>query len=218
MTATGDRKQLADFADQRRWVSWQNEPRGKNGKPTKVPYGIGGHKAKADDHATWVTRTRGRSYRAPHHQWRGAAASASNSAISATARPRRGRSRQLSCRWRVRAMGARDHRPVRHLYRKSAPSGTGVEAVLPLSHRRHARVSRRMGMAETGKEFKQRTGADHPPGAEIYFRARYFAVTETASRRHPAASRDRPQTRRSSGCCAEAGPAIARQPEQRASR
>jgi primase-polymerase (primpol)-like protein len=39
-----------------RWIAWRNEPRGKEGKPTKVPYGRGGRPAKADDEATWLVR------------------------------------------------------------------------------------------------------------------------------------------------------------------
>ena len=47
---------LATLAEHARWVTWRNELR--DGKPTKVPYSPrNGHKAKADDPATWGTRT-----------------------------------------------------------------------------------------------------------------------------------------------------------------
>jgi len=43
------------LADELRWVAWRLEPRGD--KLTKVPYGTGGRRAKADDPATWVVRS-----------------------------------------------------------------------------------------------------------------------------------------------------------------
>jgi putative DNA primase/helicase len=46
---------LDDLAPTRRWVAWRNELRGE--KSTKVPYSPGGRKAKADDPATWGTRS-----------------------------------------------------------------------------------------------------------------------------------------------------------------
>jgi predicted P-loop ATPase len=48
---------LDTFAAEPRWVAWCNERRGKSGKPTKVPYSPGGQKAKADNPATWGTRS-----------------------------------------------------------------------------------------------------------------------------------------------------------------
>ena len=47
---------LDALADVARWVAWRNEKRGKEGKPTKVPYGRGGKPAKADDETTWLVR------------------------------------------------------------------------------------------------------------------------------------------------------------------
>jgi hypothetical protein len=41
---------LSDHDDDRRWVAWRQELRGK--KYTKVPYAPGGGKAKADDTPT----------------------------------------------------------------------------------------------------------------------------------------------------------------------
>jgi primase-polymerase (primpol)-like protein len=46
-----------EFASKPYWVGWRNEARGKEGKPTKVPYGAGGRKAKADDPTTWLVRS-----------------------------------------------------------------------------------------------------------------------------------------------------------------
>src|SRR3954452_2956512 len=49
---------LDTLAGDPRWVVWRNELRGKKGKPTKVPYAPGGDgKAKANDPATWGTRS-----------------------------------------------------------------------------------------------------------------------------------------------------------------
>jgi Family of unknown function (DUF5906) len=48
---------LGFLAEEPRWVAWRNEKRGNHGKPTKVPYAPNGGKAKADDPATWGTRT-----------------------------------------------------------------------------------------------------------------------------------------------------------------
>src|SRR5215468_10117180 len=48
---------LDDLASEPRWVAWRNEPRSDNPKKlTKVPYSPAGHKAKADDPATWGNR------------------------------------------------------------------------------------------------------------------------------------------------------------------
>ncbi len=57
--ATGRALVSAPFAsleDLPRWVAWRNEARGPKGLPTKVPYGLAGRPAKADDAATWVVR------------------------------------------------------------------------------------------------------------------------------------------------------------------
>jgi predicted P-loop ATPase len=48
---------LDALAEEPRWVAWRNEPRGKSGKPTKVPYAPDGGKAKANDVSTWGTRS-----------------------------------------------------------------------------------------------------------------------------------------------------------------
>ncbi|GJD41952.1 phage/plasmid primase, P4 family [Methylobacterium bullatum] len=45
---------LYRLADSRRWVSWLTQDR--NGKPTKVPYGVSGRPAKASDPTTWLTK------------------------------------------------------------------------------------------------------------------------------------------------------------------
>ena len=48
---------LDSLASEPRWVAWRNELRGKEGKPTKVPYAPNdGSKAKADDPSTWGSR------------------------------------------------------------------------------------------------------------------------------------------------------------------
>jgi hypothetical protein len=44
------------FAEDARWVGWRNEPRGPSGRVTKIPYGVGGKPAKADDPQTWLSR------------------------------------------------------------------------------------------------------------------------------------------------------------------
>jgi primase-polymerase (primpol)-like protein len=46
---------LDEFAEARRWVAWRNELRGD--KYTKIPYGVGGRPAKADDEKTWLCRS-----------------------------------------------------------------------------------------------------------------------------------------------------------------
>ena len=47
---------LDHLYDEPRWVGWLNEPRGPEGKLTKVPYSPSGRKAEADDPATWGTK------------------------------------------------------------------------------------------------------------------------------------------------------------------
>jgi ribosomal protein L24E len=46
---------FAALDDKPRYVAWRNEMR--RAKATKVPYGRDGRHAKADDPATWVTRS-----------------------------------------------------------------------------------------------------------------------------------------------------------------
>src|ERR1019366_1022434 len=47
---------LADLDGMRRWTAWQSEAGPGRGKPTKVPYGAGGARSRANDSATWLTR------------------------------------------------------------------------------------------------------------------------------------------------------------------
>jgi primase-polymerase (primpol)-like protein len=48
---------LDSLGSEPRWVAWRYELRGKDSKPTKVPYApINGAKAKTDNPSTWGSR------------------------------------------------------------------------------------------------------------------------------------------------------------------
>ena len=66
-------------------------------------------------------------------------------------------------------------------YAEVSPSGTGIKVFFTYAAPESPELLRAMG-TKTGKQWKRKSGDDHPPGIEFYLRGRYFAVTDD---RHP---------------------------------
>lgn len=165
---------FAGLAKRPRWVAWQTEDR--KGKPTKVPYAPGGHRAKADDPCTWGTRAEAEARAACLPKPYGVG----------------GIGLQLGDLGDGRIMGGIDLDTCRDAagtiapwalevverfasYAELSPSGTGAKVFF---------LADRAGLPELAplltplgaKVFKQ-AGGEHPPAIEFYLGNRYFAVT-----------------------------------------
>jgi hypothetical protein len=167
---------LKDLAAEPVWVAWANEERG--GKPTKVPYQpLTGSKAASDDPSTWGKRWIA--------EWRA-------KRIVNGLRGGIGVILGVDCGDGA-ALGGIDLDSCRdvngHLadwateliarfgsYAEVSPSGTGAKIFFRYRIGDLPRVRQLMG-TESGRQFKWRTGDDHPPGSELYISHRYFAVT-----------------------------------------
>jgi hypothetical protein len=63
-------------------------------------------------------------------------------------------------------------------YAEISPSGQGAKLFFRVSIADFNAIKDLLNIAKTGRQFKKPGGGDHPPGFEIYFLGRYFAVTE----------------------------------------
>jgi Family of unknown function (DUF5906) len=167
---------FANLADERRWIAWRNERRGE--RFTKVPYGAGGKPAKADDPATWLTRSQA-------EQLRRRLANGVPSGIGWELGP---------CDTDL-AIGGVDldtcldpssgavepwaqaviHRF--HSYAETSPSQRGVKVFFyyPADE---LDVLRAAMDGRDGRKYATASRGDHPPAIELYLNRRYFAVTE----------------------------------------
>jgi len=170
------RSAFGEFEFLPRWVAWRNEMR--DGKTTKVPYSPSGGPAKADDPLTWGTRS--------------AAAARAETIIK---RHGGGVGINLGDLGDGTALGGIDLDSCRRedgtiepwaldiiqrfaSYTEISPSGTGAKIFFGYSSASLSALRKVMGNAKHGKQFKRRTGEDHPPAIELYLSSRYFAVTE----------------------------------------
>ena len=169
---------LSMLAERVRWVTWRNELR--NGKQTKVPYSPrNDRRAKADDPATWGTRTE---------------------AEAAVARLVNGSGGgiglQLGLLGDDLAIGGIDLDTCRAAdgtlepwavevvarigsYAEVSPSGTGAKVFFIFSAAELASLRALMGKkpgAGSGRKWARAKG-DHPPSIELYLDGRYFALT-----------------------------------------
>jgi P4 family phage/plasmid primase-like protien len=171
---------LASLSATPRWVAWQTEGRGPQGKPTKVPYAPSGAKARADAPGTWGTRQAAE--------------------IQASRLPRPfgagGIGIELGDHAGL-AIGGIDLDTCRHAetgglapwaeevverfasYTEVSPSGTGVKVFFLFDASALPAIRAEMG-TEHGKQFKRKGAGDHPPAIELYLGNRYFAVTGQA--------------------------------------
>ena len=169
---------LSMLAERVRWVTWRNELR--NGKQTKVPYSPrNDRRAKADDPATWGTRTE---------------------AEAAVARLVNGSGGgiglQLGLLGDDLAIGGIDLDTCRAAdgtlepwavevvarigsYAEVSPSGTGAKVFVIFSAAELASLRDIMGKKPgegSGRKWARDKG-DHPPSIELYLDGRYFALT-----------------------------------------
>ena len=157
-----------------RWVAWRLDLR--NGKTTKVPYGVRGENAKSDDPNTWLT------YEAAERLTQ----TLPNALGVGIMLGDLGDGKYLSgidldtCRnadgdlepWAVEVMQRF------RTYGEVSPSGTGVKLLLWYPSSGISFLRKHMGGAEHGKQWKRRgDGGDHPPAIEMYLSNRFFAVT-----------------------------------------
>ena len=170
---------LATLAEHARWVTWRNELR--DGKPTKVPYSPrNGHKAKADDPATWGTRTE--------------AEAAVPRLVNGSGG---GIGLQLGVLGDGRAIGGIDLDTCRApdgtlqpwaaevvarvgSYTEISPSGTGAKVFFIFSAAELASLRAIMGKKPgegSGRKWARGKG-DHVPSIELYLDGRYFALTD----------------------------------------
>jgi hypothetical protein len=161
-----------DLAAACRWVAWRNEQRGK--RLTKIPYGVAGKPAKADDPSTWLMRA---DAEALHHR-------IANGQLG-------GIGCELGAYTEDFAIGGVDLDTCRAAdgriepwaqevidrfgsYAEISPSETGAKIFFYYAE---LDALRKLLGDRDGRQFK-RGGGDHPPGIEIYINRRYFAVTE----------------------------------------
>ena len=172
---------LSTLATFPRWVAWQTEGRGPKGKPTKVPYGPGGAKAKADDPATWGTREAAEA-RAPQLP-RPFGSGGVGLELGDHAGHAIGGIDLDTCRaetgdlapWALEVM---QRFPT---YAEVSPSGSGVKLFFLYDPADAIAIRQAMGTA-TGRKWCRKSASDHPPGIEFYISGRFFAVT---GERHP---------------------------------
>jgi hypothetical protein len=170
---------FADLVDAPRWVIWRNEPRSDDPQQlTKVPYRPDARKASSTTPSSWRTR-----------------------AVAGAALPKilNGRGGGLgivlgdledgtmlagidldTCR---NANGTFEPWAQEILdrfmtYAEISPSGQGAKLFFIVRREDFDAIRSLLGRSKTGRQFKRRSGSDHPPGIEIYFFARFFAVTE----------------------------------------
>ncbi|WP_376094596.1 hypothetical protein ACE7GA_01440 [Roseomonas sp. CCTCC AB2023176] len=168
---------LASLADVPRWVAWQKQDR--NGSPTKVPHNPAtGKKAAMDAPTTWRTRAEAEA-RAPLLP-RPYGIGGIGIALGESAGLAIGGIDLDTCRDPQTGGIAPWAEEVLRLFRSYAevsPSGTGAKVFFTFDATVLPKLRGAMG-TEHGKQWKRRTGTDHPPAIELYLGNRYFAVTD----------------------------------------
>ncbi len=176
---------IAALAATRRWVAWQTEDRPK-GAPTKTPYAPGGRKAEADDPATWGTRAEAEARAALLPRPYGAGGVGIELGELRDGRGIGGIDLD-SCRTANGAVEPWAAEVIQRFasYAEVSPSGSGVKVFFAYDAATLPELRRVMG-TETGRQWKRRTGADHPPAIEVYLSGRFFAVTDQRHGDRPA--------------------------------
>ena len=169
---------VASLATLPRWVAWQTEGRGPQGKATKVPYAPDGKKARADAPATWGTRkaaeTRAETLPRPF------GAGGVGIELGVHGGLAIGGIDLDTCRSAQTGKLTPWANEVLELfgsYAEVSPSGTGVKVFFIFDAADQPTLRNAMG-TEHGKQFKRKIGNDHPPAIELYLSNRYFAVTD----------------------------------------
>jgi predicted P-loop ATPase len=167
------------YANEWRWVAWRNEARSDNpNKITKVPYSPRGGKARADDPLSWGTRPAAEACAKQIVNGQGGGIGielgelGNGLAIGGvdldTCRTTDG---QLEP-WAVEIVNRFAS------YTEISPSDTGVKIFFHYQIADLLEFRAAMGGPIHGREFKRKSGGDHPPAIELHLSNRYFTVTE----------------------------------------
>jgi len=170
---------LSRFDDLPRWLVWRNEPREDDPtKLTKIPYQPSGRKASITAPTTWVTRAK------------------ASAAVKTIVNGQGGGIGIVlgeldddtmltgvdldSCRREDGTFESWAQAIIERFrtYTEISPSGNGAKLFFSVRVATFEAIKDLLGTSKTGKQFKRAGGSDHPPGFEIYFLGRYFAVTE----------------------------------------
>jgi hypothetical protein len=174
---------LDALAEEPRWVAWRNEPRGKSGKPTKVPYAPNGRKAKTDDPATWGPRAAAQTCATRIVNGQGGGIGIQLGDLGADT--------HLcgidldSCILEDGSLAAWAAEIVSAIptYTERSPSGRGLKMFFYMHSEDVRPFLDRIGVRPDGWGTRRgvpgQDGRDHGPAIEVYLASRYFAVTET---------------------------------------
>ena len=166
---------FADLASDPRWIAWRNERRGE--RLTKVPYGVGGRPAKADDPATWLGRS-------DAEQLHRRLANGTLSGVGLELGPCGadvgiGGVDLDTCRIPDGTLASWAQEIIDRFasYAEVSPSQHEVKVFFyyPASELDSLRAA--LGDRD-GRKFSTNSRGDHPPAIELYLNRRYFAVTE----------------------------------------
>jgi hypothetical protein len=171
---------FADLADSSRWVAWRNEKRGQ--KTTKIPYSPSdGKKARADDPATWGTRSEAEARARLIVNGLGGGIGIELGDIGADTTL--GGIDLDSCfRDGPLAPWAADILAVTGTYAERSPSGTGIKNYFFLPSEDVRPFLDRIGVPGDGWGCRRNVSGEdsrnHGPAIECYLAGRYFTVTE----------------------------------------
>jgi hypothetical protein len=171
---------LSRFDDLPRWVVWRNEPRQDDpSKFTKVPYQPSGRKASSTEPETWVMRTRAEG--AVKTVINGHDGGGIGIVFGALGDDTMLAGIDLdSCRREDGSFEPWATEIIERFatYAEISPSGKGAKLFFYVLVATYDAIKDQLTGEKTGRQFKKAGGGDHPPGFEVYFLGRYFAVTE----------------------------------------
>ncbi len=167
------------------WVAWQTQDRKTSDgslKPTKVPFApaMPDRKAEADDPSTWGTRPEAEICAQALLKPYGLGGVGIEFAEIDKGRSLMGFDLDTCRNQETGALESWAEDIVAGLdsYAEVSPSGTGVKGFATFDTDAIAYLRTHMGGAKWGKKFSGGSSTDHPPGIEIYFGRRFFAVTD----------------------------------------
>lgn len=170
---------IASLADLPRWVGWRNEPRADDPiKLTKIPYQLDGQKAAANNPRTWTTRAKAESAVPKivngHGGGIGIVLGDLSNGYMLTG---------IDLDTCIHSDGSFEPWAEVILkrfatYSEISPSGNGAKLFFLVQHSDFNAIEPLLNNSKTGRQFKKSGAGDHPPGFEIYFKNRYFAVTD----------------------------------------
>jgi len=171
---------LSRFDDLPRWLLWRNEPRQDDpDKLTKVPYQPNGRKASSIAPATWVTRSRAEAAIESVVNGQGGGIGivfgelGDGTMLAGVDLDTCRREEDGTFESWADAIIERFA-----TYTEISPSGKGAKLFFWVRITDFNAIKDLLNSAKTGRQFKKAGGGDHPPGFEIYFLGRFFAVTE----------------------------------------